>query len=170
MIMPLFAVGYSVRHPLDVRNLISPFLLFLPFSSFPYSPFFPFSVTYFPVFPFFLALVPPSCLLCYLLLFIAVQPGGGGTPSVGCSCPFGGLLLPLYLRNEVEIGEKADVTPPYGQFAVFFASYIFFGLYVKILRKMSSRIRGANSKNEMAGFSSPNLSESCSKWVLVGNF
>ena len=51
-----------------------------------------------------------------------VEAGGGGTPSVGCSCPFGGLLLPLYLRNEVEIGEKADVTPPYGQFAVFFAS------------------------------------------------
>ena len=66
--MPLFAVGYSVRHPLDVRNLISPFLLFLPFSSFPYSPFFPFSVAlgfqFYYCFPFFLALVPPSCLSC----------------------------------------------------------------------------------------------------------
>ena len=36
------------------------------------------------------------------------EAGGGGTPSVGCSCSFGGLLLPLYLRNEVEIGEKAS--------------------------------------------------------------
>ena len=41
------------------------------------------------------------------------------------------------------------------------------GLFVNILRKSSSRIPGAHSKNETAEFSTPNLPESCSKWVLV---
>ena len=62
------------------------------------------------------------------------------------------------------------MTPPNGQLAIFFTSETFFGLYVKILRKMIARIRGAHSKNETAGLSTLNLSESCSKWVLVGNF
>ena len=35
---------------------------------------------------------------------------------------------------------------------------------------MIAQIRGAHSKNETAGLSTLNLSESCSKWVLVGNF
>ena len=59
----------------------------------------------------------------------SVRGGGGKAHLRWVVSTFGGFLLPLYLINEIEIGEKGHVTPPYGQLAVFFTSETF-GVYI----------------------------------------
>ena len=98
-------------------------------------------------------------------------------PTRGGRHTFGGLVLPLRWVAPATISQKWSWNRKKGRrhatlwsISFLFCFIIFFYLYVKNWSKMSSRIRGANSKNETAGFSSPNISESCSKWVLAGNF